>query len=167
MMWRSKDHRSAGLWWSLSPSGGGHDRFLKSLLGLIIISSPSWCCRGLICAEVHRDPWTKKIPSWLLIIISFRFLSRFQPWPHPLVRRFADRHFSQWCRLRSFFCGPSWTVELAVDHLPVDHCGGDQLSLPHFLGFGCCGGSFSSGHLPCLMVNGEDHSHCNDQALEM
>uniref|UniRef100_A0A2N9IY84 Uncharacterized protein n=1 Tax=Fagus sylvatica TaxID=28930 RepID=A0A2N9IY84_FAGSY len=24
MMWRSKDHRSAGLWWSLLSSGGGH-----------------------------------------------------------------------------------------------------------------------------------------------
>uniref|UniRef100_A0A2N9FQ03 Uncharacterized protein n=1 Tax=Fagus sylvatica TaxID=28930 RepID=A0A2N9FQ03_FAGSY len=23
-MWRSKDHRSAGLWWSLLSSGGGH-----------------------------------------------------------------------------------------------------------------------------------------------
>uniref|UniRef100_A0A2N9HS75 Uncharacterized protein n=1 Tax=Fagus sylvatica TaxID=28930 RepID=A0A2N9HS75_FAGSY len=32
MMWRSKDHRSAGL---------------------------CWCCRGLLYAEVHRDQWIK------------------------------------------------------------------------------------------------------------
>uniref|UniRef100_A0A2N9GDQ4 Uncharacterized protein n=1 Tax=Fagus sylvatica TaxID=28930 RepID=A0A2N9GDQ4_FAGSY len=41
MMWRSKDHRSAGLWWSLLSSGGslgGHGRLLK----------------------VHRDQWTKE-----------------------------------------------------------------------------------------------------------
>uniref|UniRef100_A0A2N9J8K7 Uncharacterized protein n=1 Tax=Fagus sylvatica TaxID=28930 RepID=A0A2N9J8K7_FAGSY len=43
-----EDHRSAGLWWSVSPSGGGHGRFLKSFLGLIIIFGPRWCCRGLL-----------------------------------------------------------------------------------------------------------------------
>uniref|UniRef100_A0A2N9J2G1 R13L1/DRL21-like LRR repeat region domain-containing protein n=1 Tax=Fagus sylvatica TaxID=28930 RepID=A0A2N9J2G1_FAGSY len=28
-MWRSKDHRSAGLWWSLLSSGGGHGKLLN------------------------------------------------------------------------------------------------------------------------------------------
>uniref|UniRef100_A0A2N9H4V2 Uncharacterized protein n=1 Tax=Fagus sylvatica TaxID=28930 RepID=A0A2N9H4V2_FAGSY len=39
MMWRSKDHRSAGLWWSLLSSGGslgGHGRLLKSFQPLIV-----------------------------------------------------------------------------------------------------------------------------------
>ena len=39
MMGRSKDHRSAGLWWSLLLSGGslgGHGRLLKSFQSLII-----------------------------------------------------------------------------------------------------------------------------------
>uniref|UniRef100_A0A2N9EG99 Uncharacterized protein n=1 Tax=Fagus sylvatica TaxID=28930 RepID=A0A2N9EG99_FAGSY len=51
MMWRSKDHRSAGLGWSLSLSGGGfggHGRFLKSFQPLIITFCFSWCCRGLL-----------------------------------------------------------------------------------------------------------------------
>uniref|UniRef100_A0A2N9FKC8 Uncharacterized protein n=1 Tax=Fagus sylvatica TaxID=28930 RepID=A0A2N9FKC8_FAGSY len=39
MMWRSKDHRSAGLWWSLLSSGGclgGYGRLLKSFQPLIV-----------------------------------------------------------------------------------------------------------------------------------
>uniref|UniRef100_A0A2N9HQQ4 Uncharacterized protein n=1 Tax=Fagus sylvatica TaxID=28930 RepID=A0A2N9HQQ4_FAGSY len=44
MMWRSEDHRSAGLWWSLLSSGGslgGHDRLLKSFQSLIITFVPA------------------------------------------------------------------------------------------------------------------------------
>uniref|UniRef100_A0A2N9J2I0 Uncharacterized protein n=1 Tax=Fagus sylvatica TaxID=28930 RepID=A0A2N9J2I0_FAGSY len=55
MMVRSRDHRSAGLWWSLPLSGGGlggHGRFLKSFQPLIITFCFSWCCRGLLCDEV-------------------------------------------------------------------------------------------------------------------
>uniref|UniRef100_A0A2N9G5J9 Uncharacterized protein n=1 Tax=Fagus sylvatica TaxID=28930 RepID=A0A2N9G5J9_FAGSY len=66
MMWRSKDHRSAGLWWSLLSSGGslgGHGRLLKSFQSLIIHFCSSWCCRGLLCDEVHRDQWTKEMTS--------------------------------------------------------------------------------------------------------
>ena len=39
MMWRSKDHRSAGLWWSLLSSGGclgGYGRLLKPFQPLIV-----------------------------------------------------------------------------------------------------------------------------------
>uniref|UniRef100_A0A2N9IPZ8 Uncharacterized protein n=1 Tax=Fagus sylvatica TaxID=28930 RepID=A0A2N9IPZ8_FAGSY len=55
-MWRSKDHRSAGLWWSLLSSGGGHGR-LSSLFSLGYDFCFSWCCRGPFCDEVHRDLW--------------------------------------------------------------------------------------------------------------
>uniref|UniRef100_A0A2N9HLT3 Uncharacterized protein n=1 Tax=Fagus sylvatica TaxID=28930 RepID=A0A2N9HLT3_FAGSY len=39
MMWRSKGHRSAGLWWSLLSSGGclgGYGRLLRSFQPLIV-----------------------------------------------------------------------------------------------------------------------------------
>uniref|UniRef100_A0A2N9FJP2 phosphoribosylformylglycinamidine cyclo-ligase n=1 Tax=Fagus sylvatica TaxID=28930 RepID=A0A2N9FJP2_FAGSY len=44
MIGRSKDHRSAGLWWSLLLSGGslgGHGRLLKSFQSLIITFVPT------------------------------------------------------------------------------------------------------------------------------
>jgi hypothetical protein len=31
----------------------------------------SWCCRGLLCDEVHRDQWTKEMTSLPFIITHF------------------------------------------------------------------------------------------------
>ena len=136
-MWRSKDHRSAGLWWSLLSSGGGHGRFLKSSLILIIIFCSSWCCRGLLCDEVHRDQWTKEITSLPFIITHFSWYWfgrpweiswSFQPLPHPL------RHLLQLAPPQIIL-----VTEFAVDRWIIRRgpLGGveDQL-FSTFLGFG-------------------------------
>uniref|UniRef100_A0A2N9ENK7 Uncharacterized protein n=1 Tax=Fagus sylvatica TaxID=28930 RepID=A0A2N9ENK7_FAGSY len=62
MMWRSKDHRSAGLWWSLLLSGGslgGHGRLLKSFQSLIVTFVPTGAAVGLLCERSPPRPVDK------------------------------------------------------------------------------------------------------------
>ena len=164
MMWRSKDHRSAWLWWSLSLSGGGYGRFLKSLLALIIILSQLMLPWIALC---WGPPWPvdkrnnqltfHHYPLQMVLIwAAMGDLLVFSALPHPL-RHFL-RHWPQLVPPQIVFWWLSllWTAgQLAMDHWVVWRTS----SLPHFLGFGWCyGGSPSSGYLPCLMVNEEDHS---------
>uniref|UniRef100_A0A2N9FCW8 Terpene synthase N-terminal domain-containing protein n=1 Tax=Fagus sylvatica TaxID=28930 RepID=A0A2N9FCW8_FAGSY len=74
MLKMSKDHWSAGLWWSLLLSGGslgGHSRLLSPFSSCLITFCFSWCCRGSFRDGVHRDQWTKGRTSFLFMISCF------------------------------------------------------------------------------------------------
>uniref|UniRef100_A0A2N9HPS8 Uncharacterized protein n=1 Tax=Fagus sylvatica TaxID=28930 RepID=A0A2N9HPS8_FAGSY len=102
---------------------------------VVVVVLECWCCRGLVCAEVHRDQWIKKIPSWLLIITSFRWLMIwaamgdflvFSALPHPL-RHFL-RHWPQLVppqivSLVTEFAVDRWTTRRG----PLGWCGGPAL----------------------------------------
>uniref|UniRef100_A0A2N9H8Z8 Uncharacterized protein n=1 Tax=Fagus sylvatica TaxID=28930 RepID=A0A2N9H8Z8_FAGSY len=62
MMWKSKDHRSAGLWWSLLSSGGflgGYGRLLRSFQPLIVafVSAAGAAVVDRFVTEFGVDRW--------------------------------------------------------------------------------------------------------------
>ena len=100
MIVRSRDHRCAGLWWSLPLSGGGlggHGRLHKPFWSLIITFVPAGATVDYFCDKIHRDQWTKEVTS-LPFIISYsswcwfgrpwKISWSFRPLPH-LPRHFA------------------------------------------------------------------------------
>uniref|UniRef100_A0A2N9HXK7 Uncharacterized protein n=1 Tax=Fagus sylvatica TaxID=28930 RepID=A0A2N9HXK7_FAGSY len=76
MLRMSKDHRSAGLWWSLPLSGvsfGGHGSFLgllRSSFVFLIISCHVWSCGRWSCDGVYRDQWAMRRTSLLPSIMK-------------------------------------------------------------------------------------------------
>ena len=71
MMGRSKDHRSAGLWWSLLLSGGslgGHGRLLKSFQSLIITFVPTGAA---VDYSVTKSTVTSGQRKWPACLSSF------------------------------------------------------------------------------------------------
>ena len=75
MLRMSKDHRSAGLRWSLLLSGGsfgGHGSFLgllSSSFVFLIISCHIWSCGRRFCGSVYHDRWAIRRTSPLPTII--------------------------------------------------------------------------------------------------
>ena len=92
----SKDHRSAGLRWSLLLRGssfGGHGSFLglfSSFFVFLMICCHIWSCGRRFCGGVYRDRWVMRRTSPLLVIMVlgdlYFSLGRsfsFMPWaPH-------------------------------------------------------------------------------------
>ena len=71
MMGRSKDHRSAGLWWSLLLSDGslgGHDRLLESFQSLIITFIPTGAA---VDYSVTKSTVTSGQRKWPACLSSF------------------------------------------------------------------------------------------------
>uniref|UniRef100_A0A2N9G5L7 Uncharacterized protein n=1 Tax=Fagus sylvatica TaxID=28930 RepID=A0A2N9G5L7_FAGSY len=109
---------------------------------VVVVVLECWCCRGLLCAEVHRDQWIKEITSWLFIITHLQMVLIwaamgdflvFSALPHLL--RHSLRHWPQLVPPQIVFL----VTEFAVDCWTTRRgpLGGveDQLSST-FLGFG-------------------------------
>uniref|UniRef100_A0A2N9EK25 Uncharacterized protein n=1 Tax=Fagus sylvatica TaxID=28930 RepID=A0A2N9EK25_FAGSY len=114
MMVRSRDHRSAGLWWSLPLSGGGlggHGRLHKSFQSLIITFVPAGAAVDYFCDEIHRDQWTKELaPPQIILVIEFavdRWVIRRGPLDLSLM--------IGWAGLPFFF----WALDLADGFLAI------------------------------------------------
>uniref|UniRef100_A0A2N9I772 Uncharacterized protein n=1 Tax=Fagus sylvatica TaxID=28930 RepID=A0A2N9I772_FAGSY len=80
-MWRSKDHRSAGLWWSLLSSGGGHgslgcDFFVsvgaavdQSVMQSTATSGP--CIIFLVISFITHHSWRRRrLFLWLGLVVN-------------------------------------------------------------------------------------------------
>ena len=89
----SKDHRSAGLRWSLLLRGssfGGHGSFLglfSSSFVFLIISCHIWSCGRWFCGGVYRDRWvmrrTSSLPAIMVLGDLYFSLGKsfsFMPW---------------------------------------------------------------------------------------
>uniref|UniRef100_A0A2N9GBK6 Uncharacterized protein n=1 Tax=Fagus sylvatica TaxID=28930 RepID=A0A2N9GBK6_FAGSY len=137
MMWRSKDHRSAGLWWSLLSSGGslgGHGRLLKSFQPLII---------AFVSAGDAADH--SLVLIWAAMVDFLVFLAIASSPPSFAVAGAAANRF---------------VTEFAVNRWVI-HCGpldGVEDQPPSsFLILGWCyGRPFSLVYFPYLMANEED-----------
>uniref|UniRef100_A0A2N9JBB8 Uncharacterized protein n=1 Tax=Fagus sylvatica TaxID=28930 RepID=A0A2N9JBB8_FAGSY len=138
MMWRSKDHRSAGLWRSLPLIGGslgGHGRLFKSFQPLIV---------AFVSADDAADH--SLVLIWVAMgdFLVFSALISSSPSSAVAGTAAADRFMIEfvvdcWIVRR----GPLGSVE-------------DQLPLFLLVLGQCYRRSFSLEYFPCLMANEED-----------
>ena len=131
MLRMSKDHRSAGLWWSLLLSGGslgGHGRLLSPFSSCLITFCFSWCCRGSFRDGVHRDQWTKGRTSFLFMVSCFSRCWPGQPWQTSWSFRLLS-HLLHHLLLQ---LAPSQIISWRSPPRPVDK-GKDQPSFHDFL----------------------------------
>ena len=110
----NKDHRSAGLRWSLPLRGGNFGGLLSSSFIFLMISCHIWSCGRWFCGSVYRDRWAMKRTSPLSAIMVFgdpyfslgrSFLLRLElhVWGRKKER---ERESITWVNFPSFF----WTV---------------------------------------------------------
>uniref|UniRef100_A0A2N9F1A3 Uncharacterized protein n=1 Tax=Fagus sylvatica TaxID=28930 RepID=A0A2N9F1A3_FAGSY len=80
-MWRSKDHRSAGLWWSLLSSGGGHgslgcDFFVSvgAAVDQFVVQSTATsgpCIIFLVISFITHHSWRRRrLFLWLGLVVN-------------------------------------------------------------------------------------------------
>uniref|UniRef100_A0A2N9ENW0 Very-long-chain (3R)-3-hydroxyacyl-CoA dehydratase n=1 Tax=Fagus sylvatica TaxID=28930 RepID=A0A2N9ENW0_FAGSY len=137
MMGRSKDHWSAGLWWSLLLSGGslgGHGKPLKSFQSLIVTFVPNG-------ATVDYS----LVLIWAAMVDLLVFSAIVSSSPSlAAAGAAADRFVIK-------FVMECWVIHRG----PLDNVEDQPPSSFLILGW-CCGRPFSLVYFPYLMANGED-----------
>ena len=180
MLKMSKDHRSAGLWWSLLLSGGslgGHGNFLSlfsSSFVFFMTSCHIWSCDGRFCGSVYRDHWTMRSFShgglclslgkdneqcciWLIcclpcLLHHFIFLNSCCG-RRCCGRRFCERIYrDRWSMRRTNFILQLWGLEIRCSAWK-------RAILSSFSSFlvsaGAAADHFSGRQIPWLLVNGK------------